>query len=266
MSWTFPVSLSNYASLSSIFQKFKTCDDEIVDNESTQGLALNKRQKSTSMRTSSVIMRSISTFAWMKSKSVLRLTVPLIPIKQCSFVCWNIAFCSRNFTFPGLFLFVLIQQMSSHLRNPHFRRHYSEKIFEFVWDFCSRKNDFFQNSRQTQRKLPRMQEFQVRVKVLTIWNISKLLVPRNLKNNDSRSQLKPGWGSQTFFDFDSFCKVRCLMFEILCHLTTGGETYTKLNLYLPSVITEGPFLTPTLSTFPGGRKSECPDENPRLSA
>ena len=78
------------------------------------------------IHTSSVIIKSISTLAWMKSKSVLRLTVPLIPIKQCSFVCWNIAFGSRNFTFPGFFLFVLIQQMSSQRRNPHFRRHWKE--------------------------------------------------------------------------------------------------------------------------------------------
>ena len=82
------------------------------------------------IHTSSVIMRSISTLAWMKSKSVLRLTVPLIPIRQCSFVCWNIAFGSRNFTFPGFFLFVLIQQISSQRRNPHLRRHWREMNVE----------------------------------------------------------------------------------------------------------------------------------------
>lgn len=33
---------------------------------------------------SSVMIKSISTFAWMKSPSVLLRTVPLIPIRQCS--------------------------------------------------------------------------------------------------------------------------------------------------------------------------------------
>lgn len=33
---------------------------------------------------SSVIIKSMSTLAWMKSPSVLRLTVPLIPMRQCS--------------------------------------------------------------------------------------------------------------------------------------------------------------------------------------
>ena len=32
------------------------------------------------------MIRSMSTFAWMKSPSVDLLTVPLMPIRQCSFV------------------------------------------------------------------------------------------------------------------------------------------------------------------------------------
>lgn len=47
--------------------------------------------------------------------SVLRSTVPLIPIRQCSFVLWKTAFGSKVLVFPGLFLLVLIQQISSHL-------------------------------------------------------------------------------------------------------------------------------------------------------
>lgn len=94
---------------------------------------------------SSVIIKSISTFAWMKSPSVERLTVPLIPIRQCSFkggshsvkcwpiktvvyaqytlVRWKTAFGSRFFEWPGASAFVLIQQMSSHRRKPHRRKH-----------------------------------------------------------------------------------------------------------------------------------------------
>ena len=92
---------------------------------------------------SSVIIKSISTLAWIKSPSVERLTVPLIPIKQCSYtksvhqlnhlitrncndltlVRWKTAFCSRFFEWPGASALVLIQQMSSHRRNPHRRKH-----------------------------------------------------------------------------------------------------------------------------------------------
>lgn len=119
---------------------------------------------------SSVMIKSMSTFAWMKSPSVLRRTVPLIPIKQCScrqchvhtkiyhescstfkciffliddasthrlyltsvwlcptFVLWNTAFGSSALVLPGLFLLVLIQQISSHRLKPHFLKH---------WDGC----------------------------------------------------------------------------------------------------------------------------------
>lgn len=39
---------------------------------------------------SSVMIKSMSTFAWMKSPSMLLRTVPLIPIKQCSWRQWNV--------------------------------------------------------------------------------------------------------------------------------------------------------------------------------
>lgn len=71
---------------------------------------------------SSDMIKSISTFAWMKSPSVERLTVPLIPIKQCSLVLWKTALCSRFLEWPGLLMFVRIQHMSSHLLKPHFFR------------------------------------------------------------------------------------------------------------------------------------------------
>lgn len=73
---------------------------------------------------SSDIIKSMSTFAWMKSPSVERRTVPLIPIKQCSFVRWNTAFGSKIFECPGLLIFVRIQQISSHRRKPHLRRQF----------------------------------------------------------------------------------------------------------------------------------------------
>lgn len=92
---------------------------------------------------SSVMIRSISTLAWIKSPSVERRTVPLIPIRQCSLtigihispvnnrvtryrftlVRWKTALGSRFFEWPGASAFVLIQQMSSHRRKPHRRKH-----------------------------------------------------------------------------------------------------------------------------------------------
>lgn len=71
---------------------------------------------------SSDIIKSMSTFAWMKSPSVDLRTVPLIPIRQCSFVLCSTALVSRFLLWPGLFMFVRIQQMSSHLLKPHLRR------------------------------------------------------------------------------------------------------------------------------------------------
>lgn len=71
---------------------------------------------------SSDMIRSISTFAWMKSPSVDRRTVPLMPIKQCSFVLWRTALLSRFLLCPGLLILVRIQQMSSHRLKPHLRR------------------------------------------------------------------------------------------------------------------------------------------------
>lgn len=71
---------------------------------------------------SSEIIRSMSTFAWIKSPSVDRLTVPLIPIRQCSLVLWRTALLSRFLLCPGLLILVRIQHMSSHRLKPHFRR------------------------------------------------------------------------------------------------------------------------------------------------
>lgn len=71
---------------------------------------------------SSEIIRSISTLAWMKSPSVDRLTVPLIPIRQCSLVLWRTALLSRFLLCPGLLILVRIQHISSHRLKPHFRR------------------------------------------------------------------------------------------------------------------------------------------------
>lgn len=71
---------------------------------------------------SSDMIKSMSTFAWMKSPSVERRTVPLMPIRQCSFVRWNTAFGSSIFEWPGLLMFVRIQQISSHRRKPHLRK------------------------------------------------------------------------------------------------------------------------------------------------
>lgn len=68
------------------------------------------------------MIKSISTFAWMKSPSVDRLTVPLIPIRQCSLVLWSTALLSRFLLCPGLLMLVRIQHMSSHRLKPHFRR------------------------------------------------------------------------------------------------------------------------------------------------
>ena len=102
---------------------------------------------------SSSMMRSISTLAWMKSPSVDRRTVPLMPIRQCSLVLQqyeyhtrkeiqlskkkvNCSYRYREIQFsqlnyfqsyrvrtalgssmpvPEFLLFVRIQQMSSHL-------------------------------------------------------------------------------------------------------------------------------------------------------
>ena len=71
---------------------------------------------------SSSMIRSMSTLAWIKSPSVDLLTVPLIPMRQCSLVRQNTALGSVIDL--SLFLaLVLIQQMSSHRLNPQFWRH-----------------------------------------------------------------------------------------------------------------------------------------------
>ena len=71
---------------------------------------------------SSDIIKSISTLAWIKSPSVERLTVPLIPIRQCSFVLWRTALLSKFLLCPGLSILVRIQHISSHRRKPHLRK------------------------------------------------------------------------------------------------------------------------------------------------
>lgn len=71
---------------------------------------------------SSDMIKSMSTFAWIKSPSVDRLTVPLIPIKQCSLVLWSTALLSKFLLCPGLLMLVRIQQISSHRLKPHLRR------------------------------------------------------------------------------------------------------------------------------------------------
>lgn len=90
----------------------------VVSNDSYEPVGFSKLPNSPS----SDMIKSMSTFAWMKSPSVERRTVPLMPIKQCSFVRWNTAFGSRIFEWPGLLMFVRIQQMSSHRRKPHLRK------------------------------------------------------------------------------------------------------------------------------------------------
>lgn len=47
---------------------------------------------------SSVMIRSISTLAWMKSPSVLRRTVPLMPMRQCSYAHRRVpvTYCCRT--------------------------------------------------------------------------------------------------------------------------------------------------------------------------
>ena len=50
---------------------------------------------------SSDIIKSMSTFAWMKSPSVDLRTVPLMPMRQCSLVRWNTARGSTFFTWSA---------------------------------------------------------------------------------------------------------------------------------------------------------------------
>ena len=68
------------------------------------------------------MIRSMSTLAWMKSPSVDLLTVPLMPMRQCSLVLVRTALGSRM-PVPEFLLLVLIQHMSSHLLKPQFWRH-----------------------------------------------------------------------------------------------------------------------------------------------
>lgn len=82
---------------------------------------------------SSDMIKSISTFAWIKSPSVDLRTVPkiltfffsenyikqnkpLMPIRQCSLVRWKTALGSKFLEWTGFLMLVLIQHISSHLK------------------------------------------------------------------------------------------------------------------------------------------------------
>lgn len=71
------------------------------------------------------IQRWIDAFVWHYYTFVFVVTV-LFFLRHFTLVLWKTAFGSRALVLPGLFLLVLIQQMSSHLLNPHFRRHWNK--------------------------------------------------------------------------------------------------------------------------------------------
>mmetsp|Transcript_34988 Transcript_34988/g.88055 ORF Transcript_34988/g.88055 Transcript_34988/m.88055 type:complete len:207 (+) Transcript_34988:296-916(+) len=73
---------------------------------------------------SSAMIMSVSTFAWIKWPSWLRLTCPLMPIRQCSFVWCRTVSSSRlenGSDNLSASLFVFSHTMSSQRRNPHRR-------------------------------------------------------------------------------------------------------------------------------------------------